>query len=79
MRDRIKNRVIALVRKISDRSIEISSQSHLFDDAGLDSISSIQLVVEIEQIYGIDIMEQVMRGEVQYVDELIQCIYIHKI
>lgn len=68
---RIHNMIIHIVKKIANNSQEVTLKSHLYNDLGFTSTSSIELKVEIEQIYEVDIMEELSNGEIQNVEDLI--------
>lgn len=76
---RIQNRILQIIRKIEGNSQEVTLRSHLFNDLGFTSISSIELVIEVEQIYGIDLIEKLTNMEIQYVEDLINHVYELKI
>jgi acyl carrier protein len=78
-RARIEQKMVLLVGKISGRSFGLSVDSHLFNEAGLTSIGVIELVVEIEQMYGLDLMDQLSNREIQSIGEIIHLVYKHQL
>lgn len=58
MKERIEQEVIAMVSRqlgISDQAI--TPNQHLFDDLGADSLDAIELVMEAEEVFEIEISD----------------------
>lgn len=56
----VEEKLKQIINKISDNYVnvdEISNQTNLFEDVGLDSLKIMELVVEIEIQFGIEIDE----------------------
>ncbi|MEO6671885.1 MAG: phosphopantetheine-binding protein [Ginsengibacter sp.] len=50
--------VTTLIRQVSPGSPRLSSKANLMDDLGFDSIKMLELIVEIENKFNIQISEQ---------------------
>jgi acyl carrier protein len=72
-RDDIGREVLAIVKRVSRRSVEVFPQSALAADLGLDSLQSLEFVAELEDRFDIVVpLERVPL--IQTVGQAVECV-----
>jgi acyl carrier protein len=71
--DTIGRDVLAVLRRVCRRPVELASHSTLAADLGFDSLQTLEFVAELEDQFGITVpIEQVPR--IQTVGEAVSCV-----
>jgi acyl carrier protein len=71
--DTIGPDVLAVLRRVCRRPVELAAGSTLAADLGFDSLQTLEFVAELEDQFGITVpIEQVPR--IQTVDEAVNCV-----
>ena len=71
--DTIGRDVLAILRRVCRRPVELASHSTLAADLGFDSLQTLEFVAEVEDQFGITVpIEQVPR--IQTVGEAVDCV-----
>jgi len=69
-----KKRVLKVLAKVADTDIEkISEANKLDDDLGLDSLDAVELIMEVEREFDIEIPDE-HAEQIKTVHELINCV-----
>jgi acyl carrier protein len=71
--DTIGPDVLAILRRVCRKPVEVSAHSTLAADLGFDSLQTLEFVAELEDRFGITVpIEQV--PSIQTVDEAVNCV-----
>lgn len=71
---KVEDTIIDIIKnKTKTRNKNITAESHLFNDMGLDSLDAVEIIIEIEDSFNIDLQDKESE-EVQTVKDLIEIV-----